>query len=141
MTLKEWSELSQIHATSPNERGNVSLTISPTHFHHRSLYHLDDYYVDFMNGPVVWMKPKLKAEITVWAPLDHATMQTPLIGRWEIMVAGPCDAEAVARTLMRDKGGHSAYYVMPDHWNQNIRSNWLTSNGWLSGLRAIPPTQ
>lgn len=56
MTLNEWCKRCGVKPTHPTtEAGAVSVIIS---FPHWGLYHLDDYVVSSVSGPVVWLVPR-----------------------------------------------------------------------------------
>lgn len=60
MTLQEWSKLSRILPTHPTtELGAVSLLMrrdeNPSLY--ADLWHLDDFKVSTVSGPVIWLVP------------------------------------------------------------------------------------
>lgn len=65
MTLKEWCDYLAIIPTAPTtEMAAVSFTFDVTTVDPDllwSLYHLDDYAVSSVTGPVVWLVPRRKA--------------------------------------------------------------------------------
>lgn len=63
MTLREWSELTGILPTHPTtERGAVSVICNAQHKHSWELWHLSDYAVSSVSGPVVWLIPRTAKE-------------------------------------------------------------------------------
>jgi hypothetical protein len=67
VTLSDWCRLTNIKPTHPTtERGAVSLFSTITDHAERSthteLWHLDDYVVCSVSGPVVWLVPSTRSE-------------------------------------------------------------------------------
>lgn len=59
MLLTEWQSTSGILATHPTtERGAVSLVLDHSHPMRSELWHLHDYVVSTVSGPVVWLVPR-----------------------------------------------------------------------------------
>jgi hypothetical protein len=58
MTLSEWSKLTGILPTHPTtERGAVSVIVTYQDARHNDLWHLTDYKVSSVSGPVIWLVP------------------------------------------------------------------------------------
>lgn len=59
MTLSEWSSRTGILPTHPTtERSAVSLCVDQLHADRSELWHLADYVVSSVSGPVVWFVPR-----------------------------------------------------------------------------------
>jgi hypothetical protein len=58
MTLREWCKRADVLMTEPTtECGAVSLVLDQASELRTGLWHLDDYLVSSVSGPVVWLVP------------------------------------------------------------------------------------
>lgn len=62
MTLQEWCQKTNTTRTYPDdESGTVCVAVVPHNYERRSdLWHLDDYAVSTVSGPIVYLVPRTR---------------------------------------------------------------------------------